>query len=151
YVLESLRTPDGLGLYTPEGHSAGDGFIIQVLFVVTVILMVYAIFSVINQRIAEEAALTIAIAERDQKIRQSEITAEQDAKRLAEQVLRLDLLQDCIRAMNSAIELDELLLMVVNNAVRVLKAEQSSIGLIDETTGELVIQCATGVDATQLR
>ena len=69
---------------------------------------------------------------------------------MAEQVLRLDLLQDGIRAMNSAIELDRLLLMVVNNAVRVLKAEQSSIGLINQETGELVIQCATGVDAAAL-
>src|SRR4029079_3380677 len=65
--------------------------------------------------------------------------------------LRLDLLQDSIRAMNSAVELDDLLNMVVDNAVRVLKAEQSSIGLVDPKSGELVIRAATGVDASQLR
>ncbi len=150
YVLQFLGTPDGLSLYTPGGQPAGAGFI-EALLVVTFVLMSYAIFSIINQRIAEEATLTRAIADRDQKIRESEISAEQDAKRLAEQVLRLDLLQDCIRAINSTIELDQLLQMVVNNAVRVLKAEQSSIGLVDDQTGELVIQCVTGIDAAELR
>jgi GAF domain-containing protein len=136
--------------YTP-GNLPADNYLIHLLFAIIFVLMAYAFLSLINQRIAEEAALTAAIAERDKKIKQSEISAEHDARRLAEQVLRLDLLQDSIRAINSAIELDELLLMVVNNAVRVLKAEQSSIGLIDERTGELVIQCATGVEASKLR
>ena len=137
--------------YTPNGQSLDQSYFIHVALATIFVLMAYAFISLINQRVAEEAALTIAIAERDQKIKQSEITAEQDAKRLAEQVLRLDLLQDSIRAINSAIELDELLLMIVNNAVRVLKAEQSSIGLIDDRSGELVIQCATGVAASKLR
>ena len=66
-------------------------------------------------------------------------------------MLRLDLLQSGIKAINSAIELDDLLTMIVNNAVRVLNAEQSTIGLVDELTGNLVIRCATGIDSSQLK
>jgi signal transduction histidine kinase/putative methionine-R-sulfoxide reductase with GAF domain len=66
-----------------------------------------------------------------------------DTRRLEEQVLRLTVLQDGMTAMNSAMDLNDLLQMVVTNAVRVLKADQSSIGLLDEETGELVIQAAT--------
>jgi len=77
--------------------------------------------------------------------------AEHDADVLSAQVLRLDLLQSGIQAINSAIELDELLAMIVNNAVRVLKAEQSTIGLIDASTGDLVIRSATGIDSSELK
>lgn len=136
------------GYYSAQGHLPG---LAEELILAILLLNAYSIISNINRRIGEEAKLSAALAERDLRLKQSAISAEEDARRLAEQVLRLDLLQDCIRAINSAIELDELLLMIVNNAVRVLKAEQSSIGLVDEATGELVIQCATGVDASVLR
>lgn len=79
------------------------------------------------------------------------IEAEHAADVLSAQVLRRDLLQSGLRAVNSAIELDELLMMIVNNAVRVLKAEQSTIGLIDEKTGNLVVRCATGIDSSELK
>ena len=73
-----------------------------------------------------------------------------DSQTLEEQLLRLTVLQEGISAMNSAMALTDLLQMVVTNAVRVLKAEQSSIGLLDDTTGELVIQAATGVQSGAL-
>ncbi|MFL5733929.1 MAG: GAF domain-containing protein [Chloroflexia bacterium] len=136
--------------YSPAGRTGG-GLMTEVLIMTTCLLMVYAIVSNLNRRIADEAGLEMALAEREQRLRESRLSAQQDAERLAEQVLRLDLLQDGIRAMNSAIELPELLQMVVNNAVRVLNVEQSSIGLIDPQTGELVIQCATGVDSSELQ
>ncbi len=77
--------------------------------------------------------------------------AEHAADVLSAQVLRRDLLQNGLKAVNSAIELDDLLMMIVNNAVRVLKAEQSTIGLIDEKTGNLVVRCATGIDSSELK
>ncbi|HUS15996.1 MAG TPA: ATP-binding protein [Chloroflexia bacterium] len=73
-----------------------------------------------------------------------------DSRDLAEQVLRLTVLQEGISAINSTMVLNDLLQMVVANAVRVLKAEQSSIGLLDDRTGELVIQAATGVQSGSL-
>ena len=121
------------------------------LIVLCCLVIVFAITRKLNPRIAETARLTQALAESNEKLRESRSRTEQHAQLLAEEVLRLDLLQDCIRAMNSAVELDELLQMVVQNAVRVLKAEQSSIGLVDPDTRELVITCATGVDAASLR
>ena len=138
--------------YTPYGQPVGTTIYSDIIFITISLSMAYALFAKVNYWLSEEAALAEALAERDWKLKESEKSAELDARRLAEQVLRLDLMQDCIRAINSAVlELDDLLLMIVNNAVRVLKAEQSSIGLVDHKTGELVIQCATGVDLTSLK
>lgn len=77
--------------------------------------------------------------------------AEQHEDVLAGQLLRLNMLQSSITAINSAIELDKLLAMIVSNAVRVLKVEQSTIGLVDQETGDLVIRCATGIDSSELK
>lgn len=153
-ALAALLPPAFVALqanYTPRGDPAGPALLRDTILIVVTLPMIYAIFANLNQRIAEETELEEALAERDAKLRASQKSAELDAKRLAEQVLRLDILQDGIAAINSAIELDDLLLMIVNNAVRVLNAEQSSIGLVDLETGELTIQCATGVDSATLR
>ncbi len=90
-------------------------------------------------------------AEVSRLLEEARMQAEHDAGVLSVQVLSLNLLQSSIKAINSAIELDDLLNMIVNNAVRVLKAEQSTIGLIDEQSGDLVIRCATGIDSSQLK
>lgn len=138
------------GFYTPNGQLAGPELYKETALLAMVLPMAYAILAILNNRLIEEAELAEAVAERDRKLRESQKSAELDAKRLAEQVLRLDLLQNGIRAINSAIELEDLLQMIVNNAVRVLKAEQSSIGLVDPVSGELAIQCATGLDSAKL-
>lgn len=145
-VLLALQPYD-----TPYGHPLGSTIVSDIVFITLTLSMAYALFAKVNYWLSEEASLEQALAERDRMLKESEVSAELDAQRLAQQVLRLDLLQDCIRAINSAVELDDLLLMIVNNAVRVLKAEQSSIGLVDPATGELVIQCATGLDSASLR
>jgi len=94
------------GYYFVPGGRAGGNLLSELLIMTALLLMVYAIVSNLNRRIAEEAALETALAERDQSLRESRLSAEEDARRLAEQVLRLDLLQDGIRAMNTAIELE---------------------------------------------
>ena len=74
--------------------------------------------------------------------------ADFNAEAMPRQILR-NTLSGSIKAINSAVELDDVLMMIVNNAVRVLKGEQSTIGLIDES-GDLVVRCATGINSTQL-
>lgn len=123
----------------------------EVVLTVSLVLLLYLLARRVNLGIHTVAELTSAVAERDHLLGAAQQQAEVDARLLAEQVLRLTVLQDGIAAMNSAIALDELLEMVVANAVRVLGAEQSSIGLLDEATGELVVQAATGVKASTLR
>jgi PAS domain S-box-containing protein len=123
----------------------------QSLIIACCLVIAFAITRKLNPRIAQAAELARALAQSNLSLQESRTRTEQHARLLADEVLRLDLLQDSIRAMNSAIELDDLLQMIVQNAVRVLKAEHSSIGLVDQQTGELVIRCATGVDASELR
>lgn len=123
----------------------------EVLVISCCLIIAHTLFRHLNRRIAEGSALADALAESTRSLQESREQLEKDAEHMAEQLLRLDLLQDSIRAMNSAVQLDDLLSMVVDNAVRVLKAEQSSIGLVDPKSGELVIRAATGVDASQLQ
>lgn len=77
--------------------------------------------------------------------------AEYHEDALSAQLLRVNMLQSSIKAINSAIELDKVLAMIVNNAVGVLKVEQSTIGLVDQETGDLVVRCATGIDSSELK
>jgi signal transduction histidine kinase/putative methionine-R-sulfoxide reductase with GAF domain len=144
-LLNSPALTGGIPLVSPN-----EELIAQVIVITCCLIIAHTIFGGINPHLAENVNLTTALAESDLSLRESQARMEENATRLAEQVLRLDLLQDSLRAMNSAVDLDTLLRMIVDNAVSVLKAEHSSIGLIDAKTGELVIRAATGVDASHL-
>jgi signal transduction histidine kinase/transcriptional regulator with GAF, ATPase, and Fis domain len=124
---------------------------IETLLISCLLIIAYALLRNLNAGLGQAVQLRAVVAQRDQQIAQVESTVLAESRRRAEQVERLQALQDGIHAVNSAMELPDLLHMVVTNAVRVMKGEQASIGLLDDATGELVIQAATGVEAGALR
>lgn len=148
YVLLSVPVPIiAFGVqFVASGEARQVTFraILSVAVVVSSALLV--VYALVLKRRAKEAELAEALIERDRRLEESRSTLKQTSKYLAEQLLRLDLLQDGIRAINSTVELDSLLQMIVNNTRRVLKVDQSSIGLIDEQTGDLVIRSIAGID-----
>jgi signal transduction histidine kinase/putative methionine-R-sulfoxide reductase with GAF domain len=137
--------------YSAGGPGLAMALTREIVLTLSLVCLLYLFARRVNLGMHTVAELTSAVAERDHLLGAAQQQAQMDARLLAEQVLRLTVLQDGIAAMNSAVALDDLLQMVVANAVRVLGAEQSSIGLVDEATGELVVQAATGVKASTLR
>ena len=135
------------GLTTLAGPSDSGVILMHALLTLILLPLLYVGARGANDTLAGVADPAAVAAERDRSLEQARRVAEDEAQRREAQVEQLEALQEGIRGINSAMALDDLLQMVVTNAVRVLKAEQSSIGLLDEATGELVIQAVTGIEA----
>jgi GAF domain-containing protein len=65
-------------------------------------------------------------------------------RKLDEEVGRLNRLVDIAGQMNSTLKLDELLSLIMNSASDLLGAETSSLLLLDEESGDLTVEVATG-------
>jgi signal transduction histidine kinase len=59
-------------------------------------------------------------------------------------------LMEMVAHLNSTTEIEELLALIMEAAKRVMKAEASSLMILDETTGELIISVPTGPVRAQL-
>jgi GAF domain-containing protein len=65
-------------------------------------------------------------------------------RQLDEEVRRLSRLVAIAEELNSTLKLDELLTLIMNSAAELLDAETSSLLLLDDETGELTVEVATG-------
>jgi len=65
-------------------------------------------------------------------------------QQLEEEVGRLNRLVEVAAQLNSTLKLDELLSLIMNSASDLLGAETSSLLLLDDETGELTVEVATG-------
>lgn len=72
------------------------------------------------------------------------------ASDLANRLLELRSLQEGFKAINSALTLDELLQLIVENATQVLRGARCTIGLCDERRESVVIAAAAGIPKNQL-
>ena len=68
-------------------------------------------------------------------------------RRLDEEVGRLNRLVEVGGRLNSTLNLDELLQLIMTSATDLLGAETSSLLLLDDNTGELTVEVATGEPA----
>ncbi len=68
-------------------------------------------------------------------------------QQLHEEVGRLNRLVEIAEQLNSTLKLDELLSLIMNSAADLLDAETSSLLLLDDETGELTVELATGEPA----
>jgi GAF domain-containing protein len=68
-------------------------------------------------------------------------------RQLDEEVGRLNRLVDVAGQLNSTLKLEELLSLIMNSATELLDAETSSLLLLDDETGELTVEVATGEPA----
>jgi phosphoserine phosphatase RsbU/P len=59
-------------------------------------------------------------------------------------VAALQRLMEITASLNSTLNVDELLGLIINSAADLLGAETASLLLVDEETGELIVQVATG-------
>jgi GAF domain-containing protein len=65
-------------------------------------------------------------------------------RRLDEEVAKRDRLVEVAGLLSSTLKLEQLLVMITESAAELLEAETSSLLLLDEETGELTIDIATG-------
>lgn len=72
------------------------------------------------------------------------------ARAMAQRVLELRSLQEGVKAVNSALELGDVLRLIVANASGVLGGARCSIGLLEARSGEIVTRAASGILDTDL-
>ncbi len=77
-------------------------------------------------------------------------TAQRMASQLANRLLELRSLQESVKAINSALGLDELLQRIVENATQVLHGARCSIALVDEKREFVVTSAAAGIPRGEL-
>jgi len=70
---------------------------------------------------------------------------ERTARAMAQRVLELRSLQEGVKAVNSALELGDVLRLIVANASGVLRGARCSVGLLDAKSGEIVTRAASGI------
>jgi signal transduction histidine kinase len=70
---------------------------------------------------------------------------------LATQIAQLRLILDVSRSLNSTLDLDTLLSLIIKVATEVTSTEAASIILLDETSGELHFEAYTNANLAQLR
>jgi GAF domain-containing protein len=70
---------------------------------------------------------------------------------LTTQIAQLRLILDVSRSLNSTLDLDTLLSLIIKVATEVTSTEAASIILLDETSGELHFEAYTNADLAQLR
>jgi signal transduction histidine kinase len=70
---------------------------------------------------------------------------------LEAKISRLQMMLEVSRVLNSTLDLDTLLRMIIEVATKVTQTEAASILLLDEKTGELQFEAATGVKRAEVR
>jgi len=76
---------------------------------------------------------------------------EETATGLGDRLIELRTLQEGVKAINSALALEELLRLVVVNASQVLGVAQCVVSLLDEETGDVIPRAASGLPPESLR
>jgi len=67
------------------------------------------------------------------------------ARAMGQRVLELRSLQEGVKAVNSALELGDVLRLIVANASGVLRGARCSVALLEAQSGEIVIRAASGI------
>lgn len=73
------------------------------------------------------------------------------ANDLANRLLELRSLQESVKAINSALELDELLQLIVESATQVLRGARCTIALVDEKREFVMTSAASGISREELQ
>lgn len=96
------------------------------------------------------SALDATLLSKSKDLENESRAAQRMASELANRLLELRSLQESVKAINSALALDELLQRIVENATQVLRGARCSIALVDEQHESVVTSAAAGIPRDQL-
>lgn len=126
------------------------GFVLRYLILFAMAVASLYVAWLVERRYRLIRGLNYALEGQSQELRRKTTGMQRMAKDLGDRVMQLRSLQESIKAINSAVALESLLMMIVANASQVLRGTRCSIGLLDEKAGEIVTMAASGVSAESL-
>ena len=129
---------------------ADRGFLMRYIALFIWILGCLVIGWVMERRERAISALDVTLSRKSEALDDQGHVVQNTANDLANRLLELRSLQESVKAINSALTLDELLQLIVDNATQVLRGARCSIALVDEKRSQVVTAAAAGIPREQL-
>jgi len=126
------------------------GFLLRYMILYAGVVASLYVAWLLERRYRLIRGLNFALEEQGQEIRRKASGMQRTATDLGDRVLQLRSLQEGIKAINSAVALESLLMMIVANASQVLRGTRCSIALQEEGTSDVVTRAASGVTMDNL-
>jgi PAS domain S-box-containing protein len=137
-----------LGAYLGGGSflfAITAGFLIRYILLYGFVVGCLYLAGHLAGRGAELEQVSRSLDDRTAELRRKTQSLTRTATDLGDRVLQLRSLQEGIKAINSAVALENLLQMIVANASQVLRGVRCSVGLFDEVRNEVATMAASGV------
>lgn len=103
-----------------------------------------------ERRLRFISALDANLSRKSEDLEDQSRVAQRMAGELANRLLELRSLQESVKAVNSALTLDELLQIIVENATMVLRGARCSVALVDDKRESVVTLAAAGIPRGEL-
>ncbi len=126
------------------------GFVLRYLVLFAAVLASLYVAWLLERRYRLIRGLNYALEQQSQELRSKTSSLQRTATDLGARVMLLRSLQEGIKAINSAVALESLLMMIVANVSQVLRGARCSIALLDDATGDVVTMAASGVSRENL-
>ena len=94
--------------------------------------------------------LDVNLSRKNEALEEQARVVQNTVNELANRLLELRSLQESIKAINSALALDELLQLIVENATQVLRGARCTIALVDDERQRVVTAAAAGIPRQEL-
>jgi signal transduction histidine kinase len=104
----------------------------------------------IEQRQRSIVHLDTNLSIQSQALEDQSLIVQRTANELANRLLELRSLQESVKAINSALALDELLQLIVESATQVLRGARCAVALVDDERNCAIISAASGIPRERL-
>ena len=129
----------------------GDrGFIVRYVSLLIYLVAAVVVGVVIERRQRSISDLGADLSRKDKDLNDQARIRQQSAADLANRLLELRSLQESVKVINSALGLDELLQVIVENATQVLRGARCTIALVDERRQVVLTSAAAGIPKESL-
>lgn len=129
---------------------ADRGFIVAYISLLVYLVAAVAVGIVIERRQRSISDLGADLSRKDKDLDDQARIRQQSAAELATRLLELRSLQESVKVINSALALDELLQVIVENATQVLRGARCTIALVDERRQVVLTSAAAGIPKESL-
>ena len=104
----------------------------------------------IEQRQRSIIDLDANLSIQSQALEDQSLVVQRTANELANRLLELRSLQESVKAINSALALDELLQLIVESATQVLRGARCAVALVDDAQNRVITSAASGIPHERL-
>jgi len=130
---------------------ADPGFILRYLALFAFVVGCAGLGWLIERRQRSISRLGANLSEKGEALADESAVVQLTANDLANRLLELRSLQESVKAINSELEFDELIQVIVENATQVLRGARCSLSVVDESREYVSTSAVAGIEQRTLR